>query len=250
MVNQYQYEDTPYISPLTSESVTFLSGSTSAPVVSQFFESNGIQGTPSFPTADSTVTLIANGAAGGTFTFQPNLHQMAYVAAPSGTTYPNTPTGIANMLAASTALATNTNQAPVYTAQVDLSAAPAWSNLYLIYDYRGAGQAVFCHTTSTDPAESYDVCCECTANIGCTPFIGSGVTTTSTLACAAATSTTYYHDGSGVAPEIGDSIYSMSDCATAPLLNAGTSNYILLGDGTNNYIQLNSLGQIIAKTSC
>ena len=252
IINQYRYEDTPYVSPLTSENVTFLSGSTSAPVVSQFFESNGIQGTPSFPTANSTVTLLSNGGGSSTFTFQPNLNQLAYVAAPSGTTYPNTPAGIANMLAASTVLPTNTSQAPVYTAQVDLTPAPAWSTLYLIYDYRGAGQAMFCHTTSIDPNESYDVCCECTVSAGCTPFIGSGVETTSTLACAAAKATTYYHDGSGVAPEIGDNIYSLSDCETPvrALLPNTTENYISLGDGTNSYIKVLGNGEIIAKTSC
>lgn len=250
MVNQYQYEDTPYVSPLTSENVTFLSGSTSAPVVSQFLEYNGIQGTPSFPTPDSTVTLIANGSAGGTFTFQPNLHQMAYVAAPAGTTYPNTPTGIADMLADSTVLPTNLNQVPVYTAEVDLTTAPAWSTLYLIYDYRGAGQAVFCHTTSTDPAESYDVCCECTVTAGCTPFIGSRVTTTPALACAASTTDTYYHNGTEITPEIGDNIYALNDCNYPVTLYQGVSNYILLGDGTNNYIEVDGNGQIIAKTSC
>ena len=88
----------------------------------------------------------------------------------------------------------------------------------------------------------------CAAIIGCTPFLGSIERPLAAQACPLATATTWYHNGSNIAPSVGDTIYSMADCITAPVW--GADNYIRLGDGSNEYIQLNSSGLVIVKTTC
>mgnify|MGYP003636360010 FL=1 len=248
VINQHNYAEGAFTSPLVQETVTFNSGSTS-PIVSQFNETTGITGFTGFPLAVSTVTIGANrtGVTSSDFQFNSNLNEFAYVAAPSGTTYPNTPVGIAAMLAASTSVVIDGSQSPdLYTGTFSLTG--GWSNLYLIYDYRRAGSAMLCHTTSIDPTQSNDVCCDCTASIGCTPFLGSIERPLAAQACPLATATTWYHNGSNIAPSVGDTIYSMPDCITAPAW--GADNYIKLGDGSDEYIQLNSSGLVIVKTTC
>ena len=248
VINQHNYAEGTFTSPLVQETVTFNSGSTS-PIVSQFNETTGITGFTGFPLAVSTVTIGANrtGVTSSDFQFNSNLNEFAYVAAPSGTTYPNTPVGIAAMLTASTSVVIDGTQAPdLYTGTFSLTG--GWSTLYLIYDYRRAGSAMFCHSTSIDPLQSNDVCCDCAAIIGCTPFLGSIERPLAAQACPLATATTWYHNGSNIAPSVGDTIYSMADCITAPVW--GADNYIRLGDGSNEYIQLNSSGLVIVKTTC
>ena len=247
VINQHNYATGTFTSPLVQETVTFNSGSTS-PIVSQFNETTGIGGTAGFPASTSTVTMGANrtGATSSDFQFNSNLNELAYKFGNS-LGYTNTPAGIAAMLAASTSVVIDGTQAPdLYTGDFPVSG--TWNELYLIYDYRRAGSAMFCHSTSIDPLQSNDVCCDCTAIIGCTPFLGSIERPLAAQACPLATATTWYHNGSGIAPSVGDTIYSMADCVTAPVW--GADNYIRLGDGSNEYIQLNSSGLVIVKTTC
>ena len=246
-LNQYSYTAGSYISPLSSQNIIFGGGNTT-PIVSYFNELTGVQGTPAVPTATATVTMASNASSGATFAFNLNTDKFRYVPS-SGVSYPNTPSGIAAMLSASTTVPSiDSTQAPdLYTGTFTLTG--AWDQLYLIYDYRKAGSAMFCSNTSTDPADSNDVCCDCSAIAGCTPFLGTVVYPTSADACASASvATVYYHNGTGIAPSIGDTIYSMPDCATGVLL--GADNYIKLGDGSDEYIQVNSSGTIIDKTTC
>jgi hypothetical protein len=245
-LNQYSYTATPYTSPLSSRNITFGSGNTT-PIVSDFNVVAGVQGTPTIPTSTSVITMASNASSGGTFAFNLNTDKFRYVQ--SNIPYADTPAGIAAMLLASTTVPSiDSTQAPdLYTGTFTLTG--GWDELYLIYDYRRAGSAMFCSNTSTDPADSNDVCCDCSAIIGCTPFLGTVVYVTSAAACASATvATVYYHNGIGIVPTIGDTIYSAADCASGVIL--GADNYIKLGDGSDEYIQVNSSGQIIAKTTC
>ncbi len=245
-LNQYSYTATPYTSPLSSRNITFGSGNTT-PIVSDFNVVGGVQGTPTIPTSTSVITMASNASSGGTFAFNLNTDKFRYVQ--SNISYADNPAGIAAMLAASTTVPSiDSTQAPdLYTGTFTLTG--GWDELYLIYDYRRAGSAMFCSNTSTDPADSNDVCCDCSAIIGCTPFLGTVVYVTSAAACASATvATVYYHNGIGIVPTIGDTIYSMPDCVTGVIL--GADNYIKLGDGSDEYIQVNSSGTIIAKTTC
>tara|TARA_R110002073_G_scaffold57664_2_gene146250 strand:- start:3036 stop:8099 length:5064 start_codon:yes stop_codon:yes gene_type:complete len=247
VINQHNYATGTFTSPLVQETVTFNSGSTS-PIVSQFNETTGISGTAGFPASTSTVTMGANrtGSTSSHFQFNSSLNEFAYKFGNS-LGYTNTPAGIAAMLAASTSVVIDGTQAPdLYTGDFPVSG--TWNELYLIYDYRRAGSAMFCHSTSIDPLQSNDVCCDCTAIIGCTPFLGSIERPLAAQACPLATATTWYHNGSGIAPSVGDTIYSMADCVTAPVW--GADNYIRLGDGSNEYIRLNSSGLVIVKTTC
>ncbi len=248
VINQHNYAVSTFTSPIIPTTVTFNSGFTS-PIVSQFNETTGISGTAGFPSSSSTVTMgaVRTGATSNDFQFNTALNEFAFVL--GSTNYDNTPADIALMLNASTPVVIDGTQAPdLYTGDFPVSG--TWDRLYLIYDYRRAGSAMFCHSTSIDPTDSDEVCCDCTANLGCTPFLGTNpVSATSSLACAiASASYTYYHNGNSVAPSIGDTIYSAPDCTSGVFL--GADNYIRLGDGSNEYIQVNSSGTIIAKTSC
>jgi hypothetical protein len=154
--NQYRYTDGSYISPLHSNSVTFVSGTTN-PLISQYTLVSGVQGDGICPTTGSTVSLISNKIGTDDFVFDTTADEFRYLR--TNTLYANTPGDIATLLAASTqALPLISSLAPnTYSADFTL-AGTTEEYLYLIFDYRNSLAYDLCY----DAVSKVDVCCNCT----------------------------------------------------------------------------------------
>ena len=158
--NEYRYTDGAFVSPLSSELVEFISGTTS-PLVSQYTEFSGAQGFGSIPTNGSDVTVICNKFGFDNFTFNPTQNKFRYLR--SNTLYGNNTADINTLLSLSTDITPiNTTSAPAtYSAQFTM---PSTTDeyLYLIWDYRQSTPIELCYSTE----DTLDACCGCDG--GCT----------------------------------------------------------------------------------
>lgn len=152
--SEYFYTSSPYVSPVQSNLVTFVSG-TSNPLVSRFNSVSGAQGTAGIPIDGSTMTIATNKIGTDTFVFDPASDSFKYLR--TNTAYTNTPVDINTLLSlANTAtplLGGGTyNYANFNVGSVD-------DFLYLIWDFRNSTPVELCYD-----AEFIDaVCCACTS---------------------------------------------------------------------------------------
>lgn len=153
--NEYRYVATPFVSPLQSTLVNFVTGSTN-PLVSQYDTFTGAQGLGSIPTNGSTVSLISNKTGFDNFIFDPLQHRFNYLR--TNTLYNNTPTDITSLLAAANLATPITGGGNTYQAQFTMPSSGDY--LYLIWDYRTAYQIEMCY----DATNSRGLCC-----CGCQP---------------------------------------------------------------------------------
>ena len=160
--NEFSFAQGTYTSPTSSTQVTF-SNAANAPVVSQFDTFSGIQGGGFIPTEGSTVTMAGNRFGSDTFVTQPGT-QFSFLR--SNISYPNTPTGITNLLAAIASppgpnlggLVPTSGVGSTYTVGSFQNGPSGTSrpNLYLVYDYRQGGGAV---TLCYDGSKAELACC-------------------------------------------------------------------------------------------
>ena len=204
----------------------------------------GGQGFGSIPTDGSTVTINTRKIGADNFSFNPAIHKFRYL---TSTTEYNL---ASNLLADPNIVTLTTDSAQAPTVYSGSFTMPVNTDpyLYLIYDYREVTPIVLCYS-NTSPSNN-DFCCECSTGTGCTPFLGSTpAEATINGACALVTiATTYYHSGTGAAPEIGDTVYREpyvgSGCLTDQLM---PDNYYKI-EG-NKWI-LVTLGVVTGKGEC
>jgi len=157
--NEFRFVDGTTESSTYSQGVVL--GTGTEPVVSQYQELTGLQGTTVFPPNGSTVYVQVRKQSGDTFNYDPTAdssNKLQYLR--SNTLYPNTQQGISDLLAASpTTLSVTPSSlgSLLYTGQFTM---PNNSNdyLYLIYDYRLAQAADLC-----SGATAAGACCSCGA---------------------------------------------------------------------------------------
>jgi hypothetical protein len=157
--NEFRFVDGTTESSTYSQGVVL--GTGTEPVVSQYQELTGLQGTTVFPPNGSTVYVQVRKQSGDTFNYDPTAdssNKLQYLR--SNTLYPNTQQGISDLLAASpTTLSVTPSSLDslLYTGQFTM---PNNSNdyLYLIYDYRLAQAADLC-----SGATAAGACCSCGA---------------------------------------------------------------------------------------
>ena len=151
---EYYYTDSPYISPVQSNLVTFTSG-VSNPLVSRYNAVTGAQGTAGIPTNGSVMTIATNKIGTDTFIFDPASDSFKYLR--SNTLYPNTTVGISNLLAASSS-ATPLMGGGLYN-YANFNTGSSGSYLYLIWDFRNSTPVELCYSEETIE----DVCCSCSS---------------------------------------------------------------------------------------
>ena len=242
--NEHHWEDAGYVSPTESNLVTFEFGTPNYNVSQFQLVGDGGQGFGSIPTDGSTVTINTRKIGADNFSFNPAIHKFRYLTS-------NTEYNLASNLLADpniVTLTTDSAQAPtVYSGDFTM---PTNTDqyLYLIYDYRDVAPIVLCYS-NTSPSNN-DFCCECSTGTGCTPFLGSTPAQgTIGAACALGSiATTYYHSGTGAAPEIGDTVYR------EPYVGSGCLTDQLMPDGYykidgNKWI-LVTLGVVTGKGEC
>ena len=154
--DEYRWNDTTFLSALQSEQIEFQSGT--GLIVSQFSSVQGAQGGNIAPADGATVKIISNKipALGDDFNFNINSNSFKFLR--TSTTYLNTPTGIANLLAAANAIPNITGGGNQFEGQFTMPTSND-SNLYLIYDYRDPTEVELCYSSS----DATDACCGCSS---------------------------------------------------------------------------------------
>ena len=177
--NQTNWSLGSYVSNLvptdSSAPVTFASG-TDYPLVSQYQVFTGPQGSGGIPLDGANVQMYTRKLGADDFVFDDTAGKDEYYFLRTNTNYPNTPTGMTNLMAAITAagagagpLAIDSTLAPnQYSLNTPIAlVGPLGATgdyLYLVYDYRESVSAYLCYTASTasPAADKEEACCDCT----------------------------------------------------------------------------------------
>ena len=153
--NEYRWTDGAYSSPLHSEQVELIIGSTS-PTISQYKVIESLQGGAFVPADGATVSIISNKISpSDNYTFDPTVDELRYLR--TNTEYLNNPTDMTSLLAASSVATLTPSSGPNrYEASFTM---PSTNDtyLYLIYDYRRPTQVDLCY----DATNLHDACCDC-----------------------------------------------------------------------------------------
>lgn len=199
--NGHSYLSSTVFSPLNSQAVVF--GSGSFPIVSQYQVLSGAQGTPSIPIDGSIVFMSSRQISPDNFVFDTATDNFAYLV--SSTEYTNTPADINTLLSLATPVTTDTSNAPqTYRGSFTMPASSTNDYLYLVFDYRQSTLLDLCY----DGSSIDDVCCECTTCTEYKSFSSTRPLADFTTICSVPVyNQTYYHDGTGTLPEIGDNIF-------------------------------------------
>jgi len=149
---EYYYTDAPYISPVQSNLVTFVSG-TSNPLVSRFNYVSGNQGTAGIPVDGSTMTIATNKIGTDTFVFDPANDSFKYLR--TDIDYNSSPGDINTLLSLANA-ATPLLGGGTYN-YVNFNVGSSDDYLYLIWDFRRPTPVELCY----DAEFIENVCCTC-----------------------------------------------------------------------------------------
>lgn len=151
--SEYKYTSGSYVSPVSSDLVTFQTGSAN-PLVSRYNITTGYQGSGSIPVNGSTVTMISNKISFDNFDFDPSSNSFKWLR--SSTLYNNNVTDIATLLSLASTATPILGAMPTYYSEFTM---PSTSDdyLYLIWDLRTSTEAELCYSdVSVD-----DACCGC-----------------------------------------------------------------------------------------
>jgi len=149
---QYLYTNSPYVSPVQSNLVTFVSGSTN-PLVSRFNQTDGPQGTAGIPVDGSTMTIATNKMSGDTFVFDPASDSFRYLRTNSA--FDSSPGDITTLLSLANTAAPLMGGGTYNYAEFNVGSSDDF--LYLIWDFRTSTPIDLCY--NADKIE--DVCCDC-----------------------------------------------------------------------------------------
>ena len=151
---EFLWQDSVITSPTQSDLVTFAT-SPNDPIISQYRELEGAQGSNIIPPNGATIIMRSNKINFDNFQFDPTENQFRYLR--TDALYQNNSTDINILLAASVeATPINSAGAPnLYTADFTL---PAQGNkLYLLYDLRQSNEQELCYS----PLSYFETCCDC-----------------------------------------------------------------------------------------
>ena len=149
---EYFYNYFGFLSPTQSNLVVFASGA-SSPLVSWYNITSGIIGTGGFPVSASTVTMQTNKIPPDTYDWNPPTDKLRYLR--SNTLYPNTTTGMNNLLTAASTISTVTVSGQIASGNFTMPSTGIY--LYLIWDLRKSVSASLCYSS----ASTSDACCGC-----------------------------------------------------------------------------------------
>lgn len=150
---QYNYTNSPYVSPVQSNLVTFVSG-TANPLVSRFNSVGGAQGTAGIPIDGSTMTIATSKMSGDTFDFDPATDSFKYLRTNSA--FANDPVDIALLLSLASTAAPLMGGGAYNYAQFNVGSSDDF--LYLIWDFRTSTPVELCYSDG----KIEEVCCGCT----------------------------------------------------------------------------------------
>lgn len=149
--NEFMFTSGSYTSPKTSNLITFATG-TDNPLVSRYNILTGQAGSGSIPNSGATVRMICNQIGFDDFDFNTTNNSFKYYK--SATLYPNTPAGIAALLALASTATPNQGSGTNHYAEFTQSGLNTY--IYLIWDYRSATAVDLCYSETLE-----DACCDC-----------------------------------------------------------------------------------------
>lgn len=149
---EYFYTASPYVSPVQSNLVTFVSG-TSNPLVSRFNQIDGPQGTAGIPTDGSIMTIATNKMSGDTFVFDPANNSFKYLR--TNASFNSSPGDITTLLSLANTATPLLGGGAYNYANFNVGAADDF--LYLIWDLRRSTPVELCY----DAKFIESVCCTC-----------------------------------------------------------------------------------------
>jgi hypothetical protein len=149
---EYNYTNAPYISPVQSNLVTFVSGSLN-PLVSRFNEVTGAQGTAGIPIDGNTMTIATNKIGSDTFNFDSTTDSFKYLR--TNTYYGNNPVDIAALLALVSTASPLMGGGAYNYANFNVGSADQY--LYLVWDFRTPTPVELCYSNK----DLEEVCCSC-----------------------------------------------------------------------------------------
>jgi hypothetical protein len=153
--NEYRWTDGAYSSPLHSEQVELVIGSTS-PTISQYKLIESLQGGAFVPADGATVSIISNKISpSDNYTFDPTVDELRYLR--TNTEYLNNPAEMTSLLAASSVATLISGGGPNRYEATFTMPSTNDTYLYLIYDYRRPTQVDLCY----DATNLHDACCDC-----------------------------------------------------------------------------------------
>ena len=153
--NEYRWTDGAYSSPLHSEQVELVIGSTS-PTISQYKVIESLQGGAFVPADGATVSIISNKISpSDNYTFDPTVDELRYLR--TNTEYLNDPADMTSLLAASSVATLTPSSGPNRYEATFTMPSTNDTYLYLIYDYRRPTQVDLCY----DATNLHDACCDC-----------------------------------------------------------------------------------------
>jgi len=151
--NQYRWTDNTFQSPIHSDQVTFLGGS--SPVVSLYQTITGPQGGGVIPSNNADVIIMSNKVGSDTYDF--NMYSDSFKYLRSNTLYNNTTSEINALIlasAASTPINPPANGNTDYNSTFTMPTVGDY--LYLVWDYRNSTPIDLCFAVL-----STDACCDC-----------------------------------------------------------------------------------------
>ena len=156
ITNQYHWvEAATYVAPLQSQQIKMAAG-TASPLVSNYTSVVSPQGTGSSPTNSSVLTIASNRTGTDTLAYNLTYNKFRWLA--SDTAYPNTPTDIAALIAASTVESPTQSNPQLFEGTITMpSNLDIYTYLYLVWDYRVPVTSSLCYSGSTPS----DACCSC-----------------------------------------------------------------------------------------
>jgi hypothetical protein len=167
--NQYRWIDGQFSSPTHSNQIPFLT-STDSRVVSQYSEITGPQGAGIIPAEGATVYMISDKQSTDDYNLNVATDKFLWLRSP--TLYPNTETGISNLLAAAATL-TPTGTTPTFSANFPMPPTNNNDYLYLVWNYSTATAVDLCSSAIS----AADACCVCTCGVGkCTEWLINNTT--------------------------------------------------------------------------
>ncbi len=102
-----------------------------------------------------------------------------------------------------------------------------------------------------DVASTTDVCCECVTSQGCNGYSSTRVSSTPTILCATPKPETYYHNGVGAEPDVGDAVFYTALCTpdyAADALGYLPDGWYYVGTGTS--VIYVATGIVVLKQNC
>lgn len=149
--NEFYFTSNSYFSPVTSNLITFASG-TSNPLVSRYNMITGFAGTGSIPNTGALVRMISNKSGFDDFVFSSADNSFKYLI--TSTLFTNTPTDIQSLLNLANTATPIQGSGNVYYAEFTMGSVNTY--IYLIWDYRAASPVELCYSDVLA-----DACCDC-----------------------------------------------------------------------------------------